>query len=355
MVELDIVKLLPGHTYISPGYDLLLRFDTDETIRQAGFELVVQEYDCKFDSYTWEMEPECDSSPDFIVIHYNITQDPIITAKVITCSSNDLMYTRVVTCINCTIEIHTDEFMSIMDVTNIWLSMELSWIPTPKLIDTLILNDTAKYILYDLTQITDNSYVQIHNRISERTIDCFFVTDSDFGTLDFYGEFFDAYMTPVEKSDENQYAIKQRRFMPKGMNLPCDSYLVYSEKKDMNYSVFMFVKFHNLRVSNCLFEHDVIDVKLLSEANGTLTMANNGTGPCIVTLLNPFREKRVYLDDFWTDAVSDPIEVHDDKELLFNFTKFDKVEKFYLEKNFYRFILPVGTSFTVTGHDDKPK
>ncbi|KAE9551083.1 hypothetical protein FO519_005698, partial [Halicephalobus sp. NKZ332] len=83
-----------------------------------------------------------------------------------------------------------------------------------------------------------------------------------------------------------------------------------------DYSIDIWVE-----TTNCMFEHDVIDAKLLSEANGTLTMANNGTGPCIVTLLNPFREKRIYLDDFWTDAVSDPIEVHDDKELLFNFTK----------------------------------
>ncbi|KAE9547336.1 hypothetical protein FO519_009453 [Halicephalobus sp. NKZ332] len=137
---------------------------------------------------------------------------------------------------------------------------------------------------------------------------------------------------------------------------PYDFFLRFDSDETIRQAGFeLLITEYGIETRNCLFEHNVIDAKLLAEADGTLTMANNGTGPCIVTLLNPFREKRIYLDDFWTDAVSDPIEVHDDKELLFNFTKFDKIGKFYLEKNFYRFILPVGTSFTVTGHDDKPK
>ena len=106
-------------------------------------------------------------------------------------------------------------------------------------------------------------------------------------------------------------------------------------------------------VTNCLFEHDVIDAKLLAEENGTLTMTNNGTGDCIVTLLNPFKEQRIYLDDFWTTAVSTPVRFYDQTGLALSFTKFDDVGEFFLQDNFYRIFVPVGASFTVVGYDSE--
>ena len=82
-------------------------------------------------------------------------------------------------------------------------------------------------------------------------------------------------------------------------------------------------------------------------------MVNNGTGNCVITLLNPFREEKIYLDNFWTDSAINPIEFHDQTGLLFKFTKFDKPEKFVLESNFYRIFVPIRASFTVIGHKMK--
>ncbi|KAE9547487.1 hypothetical protein FO519_009299, partial [Halicephalobus sp. NKZ332] len=247
------------------------------------------------------------------------------------------------------------KFDSIIDTTDISLFLTLYRIPQPKLVETFFLNYTTAYILYDLTKITDNSYIEIDPSLSKDiVVDYFFVTDSHYGVLDYYNKFFEIYLGPIEQVQDIYPKLKTRRFMPKSYKSHAEN-LIYTEKQDKNHNMFMFIRIHDFETKNCLFEHNVIDAKLLAEADGTLTMANNGTEPCIVTLLNPFREKRIYLDEFWTDSVSTPVEFHDDKELLFNFTKFDKIEKFYLEKNFYRFILPVRTSFTVTGHDDKLK
>lgn len=99
----------------------------------------------------------------------------------------------------------------------------------------------------------------------------------------------------------------------------------------------------------------MIDAKLLSEKNGKLTMANNGTGtePCIVALLNPFREEIIYLDELWTDSGVLPIEFYDQGGLALSFTKFDRIEKFFLQDIFYTILVPVGASFTAVGHDSK--
>ena len=105
-----------------------------------------------------------------------------------------------------------------------------------------------------------------------------------------------------------------------------------------------------METKNCLFEHNVIDAKLLAEGNGTLTMVNNGTaGDCIVILLNVFGNGWIYLDEFWTESVINPIEFHDETGLVFRFTKFNKLDKFILESNFYKIILPIRTSFTAVG------
>ena len=104
-----------------------------------------------------------------------------------------------------------------------------------------------------------------------------------------------------------------------------------------------------METKNCLFEHNVIDAKLLAEGNGTLTMVNNGTGDCVLVLLNPFKDKRIYLDELWTESVINPIEFYDETGLVFRFTKFNKPDKFILQSNFYRIIIPVRVSFTAVG------
>ncbi|KAE9547489.1 hypothetical protein FO519_009301 [Halicephalobus sp. NKZ332] len=302
------------------------------------------------------MDEKCASETDFIAVHYDITKNSVAhgTIWVSYLIQYDLEFTRTVIPVDYSIGIW-GEFNNITDTTDISLFLTLYRIPQPKLVETFFLDQTITHIFYDLTKITDNSYIEIDPFLSKAlTVDYFFVTDSHYGVLDLYVESFKDYKGPIEQIEELEPEFNTRRFMPKiYSSLYFDQYLIYTEKQDKNYNAFIFVRNNDVETKNCLFEHNVIDAKLLAEADGTLTMANNGTGPCIVTLLNPFREKRIYLDDFWTDAVSDPIEVHDDKELLFNFTKFDKIGKYYLEGHFYRFILPVGTSFTVMGHDDK--
>ena len=95
-------------------------------------------------------------------------------------------------------------------------------------------------------------------------------------------------------------------------------------------------------------------MKSLAEENGTLTMVNNGTGPCVVYLLNPFKEQKGYLDDFWTDSATNPIELHDQNGVVLKFTKFDNIGQFYLQDNFYKIVVPPNSSFTVVGHDNIP-
>ncbi|KAE9547335.1 hypothetical protein FO519_009452 [Halicephalobus sp. NKZ332] len=301
------------------------------------------------------MDEKCASETDLIAVHYDITKNSVAYGKVSAAyDTYYLEFTRTVIPANYSIGIW-GEFDSIIDTTDISLFLTLYRISQPKLVETLFLNNSTTHIFYDLTKLTDNSYIEIDPSISKDImVDYFFVTDSHYGVLDFYNNFFQNYVGPIEQIEELQPAFNARRFMPKRYNVNSfDQCLIYTEKQDKNHSAFVFARKSDVKTRNCLFEHDVIDAKLLAEADGTLTMANNGTEPCIVTLLNPFREKRIYLDEFWTDAVSDPIEVHDDKELLFNFTKFNKIGKYYLEGHFYRFVLPIGTSFTVTGHDDK--
>ena len=84
-----------------------------------------------------------------------------------------------------------------MDTTDISFLLTVSQIPRPTLVETLILDENNTYTFYDLKSITDNGYVEILNEFSDnKTIDYFFVTDSDYGTLDFYEGFFDIYITP---------------------------------------------------------------------------------------------------------------------------------------------------------------
>ena len=97
----------------------------------------------------------------------------------------------------------------------------------------------------------------------------------------------------------------------------------------------------------------MIDAKALAEENGTLTMVNNGTGDCMVALLNAFPGEQIYLDQFWTDSAYDPIEMHDEENMVLNFTKFYNPGQFYLKERFYKIILPPETSFTAIGHENK--
>ena len=40
----DKVKMLPGHFYTAPGFDLIFQFDSDGSITQSGFEVAIQEF-----------------------------------------------------------------------------------------------------------------------------------------------------------------------------------------------------------------------------------------------------------------------------------------------------------------------
>ena len=45
----NTIKLLPNHIYIAPTYDMFFQFDSDGSITQGGFEMVIQEYgNCLF-------------------------------------------------------------------------------------------------------------------------------------------------------------------------------------------------------------------------------------------------------------------------------------------------------------------
>ena len=101
--------------------------------------------------------------------------------------------------------IHRDSLITVhislqdgpMDTTDISFLLTLVRIPEPKVIDKLILNKTITHIFYDLTEMQDNSYVEILNELTgNQTIDYFFVTDSDYGILDFYEGEFAKYVAP---------------------------------------------------------------------------------------------------------------------------------------------------------------
>lgn len=44
-----MIKMLPDHTYITPGYDLFFRFESDGSAIQAGFQVMIQEYGSFFE------------------------------------------------------------------------------------------------------------------------------------------------------------------------------------------------------------------------------------------------------------------------------------------------------------------
>ncbi|KAE9547181.1 hypothetical protein FO519_009607 [Halicephalobus sp. NKZ332] len=305
---------------------------------------------------TWEIEDECADSTDLLGIHYKISKENIEGGVAGPLTGYLLEFNRTIIPQNYGIGLAGKEYFGIFDATDVWCSLTLFRVPQPKLTNKLIFTAKNTQFFYDLTGITDNSYVELQNNfIIRQVIDYFFVTDSDYGVLDFYRGQFEDYIAPIGKVNEVAGGIEHRRFMAVGFRSMSSVHCIYTERKEDHYNAFLFARIHNLETRNCLFEHSVIDVKLLAAEDGKLTMVNNGTGPCAVILLNTFREKRIYLDEFWTDAVSSPIEVHNETALLFTFTKFDKVERYFLENNFYRIILPVGTSFTAIGHDNKSK
>ena len=95
------------------------------------------------------------------------------------------------------ITISVNEFFGIIDTTDISFLLTLFRIPEPKHIRTLELNPAMPCAFYDLTNIEDNSYIEILNEYpGNKTIDYFFVTDSDYGILDFYEGEFAKYVAP---------------------------------------------------------------------------------------------------------------------------------------------------------------
>ena len=94
------------------------------------------------------------------------------------------------------IKIQTDRFLGILDTTDIWCYFTLYGIPRPKLIDMLVLDDTTPYILYDLSQLPNNSFIEIKGKFpNDMAIEFLFVTDSDYGILDIFTRDFENYLT----------------------------------------------------------------------------------------------------------------------------------------------------------------
>ena len=99
-------------------------------------------------------------------------------------------------------------------------------------------------------------------------------------------------------------------------------------------------------LKNCLFDHDVIDITQVPDG-GRLTMVNNGTGYCNMTLINI--EKRVLLKDFWTDSADAEIIFVVDNQIVFGFTKVNmrNLESKRLNIGIQHFSVPPRKSFTV--------
>ncbi|KAE9547201.1 hypothetical protein FO519_009587 [Halicephalobus sp. NKZ332] len=340
----DIVKMSPGHFYIAPALDLILQFDSDGSITQAGFEVIIQEY---------EVEGQSDCESNWVSIHYNISYTPMIDFIIGPVEGFYWNSIRLVVHGDFYIKMFGYPFYGIINATDLEILFTLLRIPEPKLIDSLILNETLTYAFYDLTTIENNSYIKILNELPEnQIIDYFFVTNNTYGLFDAYEGFFEKRISLVENIIKSCVNFKDRQFMPKGCIIPSRDNLIYAEEQDKNNKVLMFARIRYLETKSCLFEHNVIDTKLLSKVNGTLTMTNNGTGePCPVYILNPFRNGRIYLDSIWTNSAMYPIEIYNETDLVLTFTKFDKINRFSLETTFYRIIVPVGASFTAVAYD----
>lgn len=83
--------------------------------------------------------------------------------------------------------VKVQHYDNIVDITHMPFSLTLFRIAEPKLARKLILNETNTFYFCDLTDIEDNNYIEITATFTEnKTIDYFFVTDSNYGTLDFY-------------------------------------------------------------------------------------------------------------------------------------------------------------------------
>ena len=86
--------------------------------------------------------------------------------------------------------------IGIMDTTDTSLLFTLFRNPRPKVVDSLVLNESQSYAFYDLTKIEDNGYIEIINQFPEgKRINYFFSTENNYGLFDFYQGFFNACLT----------------------------------------------------------------------------------------------------------------------------------------------------------------
>lgn len=97
-----------------------------------------------------------------------------------------------------------------------------------------------------------------------------------------------------------------------------------------------------------MFEHSVINASEIANANGKLTMVNNGTEYCNVAILNS-ESDNIVMHNFWTDSANDLVQFFINDKYVFGYNKYNMGEckNQTLEFGIQNFLLPAEQSFTV--------
>lgn len=103
-----------------------------------------------------------------------------------------------------------------------------------------------------------------------------------------------------------------------------------------------FLQIRELNTKNCFFEHNVIDIKSFVKDNSKLSMVNNGTGSCRISLLNLEQRDVYFLSNYWTNSIRDVEIFNQNFELLVKFNKQTAlfIENIYLNDKIYYIELP---------------
>lgn len=116
----------------------------------------------------------------------------------------------------------------------------------------------------------------------------------------------------------------------------------------------IYFQVRELSTVNCMFKHSVIDFGYLSDKRLKLSMTNNGTESCQITILNLWTNETRGLRNFWTTSKND-VKIFNFKQQFLKFNKKNakKIKPFFLNSTFYRIFLPSETSLTIESFVEK--
>ncbi|KAE9551186.1 hypothetical protein FO519_005599 [Halicephalobus sp. NKZ332] len=227
-------------------------------------------------------------------------------------------------------------------VTDIFFSLDLYAMEEPTFTNAT-LSESVLEVFYDLRTIQKNNFISVSYENGDNKYLQMFIVNESWEDI-MYLNFFDGSIKVlISKSRINP--PRNRKFMPRMYRTSSNTLLIYVDQSDR--SIFAYFRIREETTKNCLFEHNVIDLSQVADGE-TITMVNNGTGYCNVTLLN-IEKGTVLIKDFWTDSADDPVLFVINDEIILNYTKknMKSIGSTRLHIGIQHFSIPAQKSFTV--------